>query len=135
MHIHRVTYLKLSQNLNSYLNEAAMCPQSVGEQIFKFELYLYQSYLIISDGSVLSRLASPSTLFKQKIVILINVFLQSQTSFPHLVCYPDNQIDRIEAIFAPYFPNIMLIIKIWFFWIFATLHFFQKIIFYFFLIL
>ena len=35
MHIHRVTSLKLSQNLNSYLNEAAMCPQSVGEQIFK----------------------------------------------------------------------------------------------------
>ena len=65
MHIYRVTSSKLSQNFNSYLNEAAMCPQSVGEQIFKFELYLYQSYLIIPDGSVLSRLASPSTLFKQ----------------------------------------------------------------------
>ena len=115
MHIHRVTSLKLSQNLNSYLNEAATCPQTVGEQIFKFKLYLSQSHLIIPDGSILSRLASPSTLSKQKIVTLINVFLQSKTSFPHLICYPENEIDRIEAIFAPYFLNIMLIIKINFF--------------------
>ena len=34
---HRVTSLKLSQNLNSYLNEAARRPQTVGEQIFKFK--------------------------------------------------------------------------------------------------
>ena len=33
----------------------------------------------------------------------MNVFLQSKTSFPHLICSPVNQIDRIEAIFAPYF--------------------------------
>ena len=60
----------------------------------------------------------------------MSVFFPSQTSFPHLICYPDNQIDRIEAIFAPYFLHIMLIIKIWFFKIFATLHFFQKIFFF-----
>ena len=56
----------------------------------------------------------------------MSVFLQSKTSFPHLICSRENQIDRIEAIFAPYFLNIMLIIKIWFFKILATLYFIQK---------
>ena len=79
MHIHRVTCLKISQNLNSYLNEAAMCPQTVGEQIFKFKLYLYQSYLIIPDGSILSRdwrVPPPSP--NKKIVILIKCIFTEQ---------------------------------------------------------
>ena len=56
----------------------------------------------------------------QKNFKLSNVFFQIQNSFPRLVCYPENQIDRNDVIFAPYPSNIMLIQKKKYFFCFLS---------------
>jgi hypothetical protein len=61
MHNYSISSLMLSQNLNNYRNETSVSPHNVRRANFKFTWYLAWSFLIVPDGGISNRWASPST--------------------------------------------------------------------------